>query len=669
MSLIWNEWKKNICNRLLWCAVIAAVVGNIWILYITDEIRLTQQGCDRELYRTTYELLEGHAADEAVAIAEEKSKAAFSGEQAASEYFTYQIILAELQQCRNYPDYLDKIRKEAEQHTQIAIFSENDSYSDRSMQKTVAAYSEMENQILPIGASRGILLITDTVFGDILILILLVLAGIVLIRRDRENGMIALYQSCRNGRKRLAAAKMVSMMIFAIGVTILVVGSSVLFGWLRYGLGDLNRPVQSVYGFDGCSMTMSVIQFLLLYLAAKILLYIMAALVLLVVMAQCDSTHGIYIAISVFLCVEILLYYGLRENSVFMAAKYLNIFAWMNTAHVFDMYRNIRIFHMPCDYRVLSLLLAGVVTVIALMQFVRAFCNRRGDFRKKNSDGKMLFEKGIGDHLAGNELYKIFIYNKNILMIVLAGILIWNMYVPIRSIYSTLDDVYYHMCICETEGPYTEEKKQYVEQMLEHPPEEKLSDWEHYQEGYERLEQRMNRISELENGVIFYERGYELLTGKNIKTELQNAILCIFLVILMVTAIWSVDCSTGMERLIATTVSSKKVECIKGVSALLIGGMTYLATHIPWNYNILHTYGADYLGVSANNLQHLSFMLDGISILGYAVCMHMIKFLVLCAVIFGIRFIARKNRSYLQALLVSTLSFLTPLIICWMIEV
>lgn len=254
-------------------------------------------------------------------------------------------------------------------------------------------------------------------------------------------------------------------------------------------------------------------------------------------------------------------------------------------------------------------------------------------------------------------------------VLLLRAILIRNVYVPISSIYSSMEDVYYHLCICEVEGSYTEEKHHYVEELFENPPQDKLENWDFYQLGYEKLIERMNHVSGLKNGVIFYERGYEQLTGQNRKMELFHAMLCMFLVIILITPIWSIDHTTGMERLIDTTCNGKKVERVKRWSALAIGAVVYLATYIPWNYNVLHAYGADYLGVSANNLQHLALLPDGITIFGFMVGIHIFRLIVLCAVIFGIRFISRKNRSYLQALMVSTITFLVPLFIAWILEV
>lgn len=92
----------------------------------------------------------------------------------------------------------------------------------------------------------------------------LAVCGIIL--KDREHGITFLLSSMPKGRSSLILSKLFAVSLFASFVAVMLFAENLVIGGALYGIGELQRPIQSVFGFYQCNLAVSVGEFLLLFL-------------------------------------------------------------------------------------------------------------------------------------------------------------------------------------------------------------------------------------------------------------------------------------------------------------------------------------------------------------------------------------------------------------------
>ena len=200
-----------------------------------------------------------------------------------------------------------------------------------------------------------------------------------------------------------------------------------------------------------------------------------------------------------------------------------------------------------------------------------------------------------------NELYKTLIYRKGVIILALCGLILAATYTPIKSIYGSIEDVYYKMALQKgTEGAYSPDKEQIMEQELDTI----LSgtnpniDVENWSKAYEKMRDNAEYAKKLQKGYLIYDRGYGLLTGQDVQTELLLGAECIIMTILAVFSIWSIEYTCHMDVIInASCKGQRKVMLTKMLIAMVMALIVFLGVHIPWICNVLKAYGTDYINM------------------------------------------------------------------------
>lgn len=271
-----------------------------------------------------------------------------------------------------------------------------------------------------------------------------------------------------------------------------------------------------------------------------------------------------------------------------------------------------------------------------------------------------------------NELYKTLIYRKGVIILALCGLILAATYTPIKSIYGSIEDVYYKMALQKgTEGAYSPDKEQIMEQELDTI----LSgtnpniDIENWSKAYEKMRDNAEYAKKLQKGYLIYDRGYGLLTGQDVQTELLLGAECIIMTILAVFSIWSIEYTCHMDVVInASCKGQRKVMLTKMLIAMVMALIVFLGVHIPWICNVLKAYGTDYINIPAANLHNLKYVPENISILQYIIIRTAVKYAALAGIVVLIRLIAKKTRSHMQTMVISAVLFVAPILIMIILE-
>ena len=109
----------------------------------------------------------------------------------------------------------------------------------------------------------------DFALTDVVAVFAMLLLATVLVRFERDTGLLALIRSTQAGRGKTALAKLAALALSLAPVLVLLYGVNLIYCHACYGLGPLSRSVQSVPALMRTTLSLSVGQYIGLFLLTK----------------------------------------------------------------------------------------------------------------------------------------------------------------------------------------------------------------------------------------------------------------------------------------------------------------------------------------------------------------------------------------------------------------
>ena len=218
---------------------------------------------DAEKYRQDAEKYCAMQVDDAIAAMEA------DGYQAGFRQTTSLKTTAE--HIRSYHAYLAGVHKNAEKMAHSSIFGKDkDSFTYRNIQQTDADFVALEGIEVEFGSDRAVETWIGFTASDILYLVVIIIT-VMAFFEDKKNGLCSVVRSCPKGRLQLALSRFF-ILIGVSAVFTLVINAGVLgTSFALYGGADgLGRTVQSMEAFKTCTLRVSILQWILIYLGAKV---------------------------------------------------------------------------------------------------------------------------------------------------------------------------------------------------------------------------------------------------------------------------------------------------------------------------------------------------------------------------------------------------------------
>ena len=263
------ELKKCLSFRVLWILLFCLLCINGYS-QITNAYNRYYTPSE---YNALYEQLDGMSLQEANAFVSAKIEAASPDSDADYNGYLYYDTLEIIEGLQNYPAYLESIQTNAENMTAVSIWGGTDTFSYRNIQKTPSAYTALAGTTLVLDTSLGVEDLLSSPLTDFLAVLLLFFCVCRIFLRDREQGILPLLYATPNGRLRLMSCKLGIAVLCAIGLILLFYGEIALISCNLYGLGDLSRPIQCIYGYETCNLPVSVGTYISIYLLFKMAAY------------------------------------------------------------------------------------------------------------------------------------------------------------------------------------------------------------------------------------------------------------------------------------------------------------------------------------------------------------------------------------------------------------
>ncbi len=680
MKIFLCEFKKIMSFRVFWIifACLLTVNGYIQIDRINDRYY------PPDSYRAFFEETKDMSLEEIQNYTSELLERQNNGEYIKFPMMLVYDMLELSKECENYPEYLKGIKEQTKNMSAVSIWGGKDTFSYRNIQKTPSAYEAIPFKPLPLATSFGLENTFKSPITDFMGIFLVFMAVCGIIMKDREQSMIPLLSSMPKGRTSLILSKLAVASVFASVIALLLFCENLIIGGALYGIGDLHRPIQSVFGFYQCNLAISVGEFLLLFFILKITSYLLFAMIFSLICTVSKNNFIIYgisggVYMAAFFC-----YKFVPQNSVFQLLHYWNPVKFTQTAEILGVYQNVNLFGYPVSLKITAILIiaAGIMLMISGCVFaVERLRNVQYRLVRFNAFHHKKFRvHGSFFYIC----YRSLILNKGIVL-VLAAVFASAMLSASFSRHYNNDDIYYENFTEQLSGEVTSETLNFLTEKEENYAEtekeiEKLQSLENvntyklnllYKElndrvAFERLKERVESIQANDgSGEIFYDTGYERLFGYDGNNEKIIILLfaMIFLVLLL-SPIAATDRKTDMIKIIFST-KCGKTGYFKNLFlySILCGIFAALLFTIPYIINILSSYGTQGLAAPIQSIQQFSNLSIPFSVGGFImlfIALHVIGSVIFTVVISAISSICKSPTT---VYIVNIALFVVPIIL------
>lgn len=558
--------------------------------------------------------------------------------------------------------------------TAVSIFADPNSFAYRNIIKTPSAYDRVRSVQPVFAPSNGVLLAAQNVPSDILMLFIIFTAVTVIFYKDRESGITGLIKPLRYGRTRLALAKTVTVFtvcLFTEGILFLM---NLWIGSVRYGLGDLSRPIQSLAGYLGCNLRITVSQFLALTFVYKLLALFICALIAQAFFIRLKNVTA-YLLLILIGGVETALYLLISGTSVLSVFKQINLAAFVNSSHLFVTYTNINLFSYPIN--LMGTTTVFIILLIAVFIFVTVKLYDTISISEIKKTHRRLFRHKAHKGLFGYTLYKEFVMHKGAIILIAAlAFQIYSAYNYTRP-YNTQDNFYrayssdaYNLSSAQEVYEYMIEEKEELRAGLEAAMSGQFYDNEYWtkRNAFERLVNQYNNAMKVLGGknlpgYMYYTTGYEDMFGVNgFRQDFVLGLVAILGICFAISPLIAYDNRARIGFLYTTKAGKRTYFTHNAMTAAIYAALISIAVYIPYYVQMLVAYGTVGIFEPVSAIAQYS-KLGGVSVFGYLILLTLFRIVSLIVFSELVLFVSYKSKSPTTATILMLAIFALPIVI------
>lgn len=689
MKLLTSEWRK------LWLS--PSFLGLAAALLFLNAILLCTRGTagdvSPKVWREVWQKLSSFPEEERAPRVQKQYEKMKGRIFTADEYERIQALRKLNRQAavlQSYEDWLEEIEERAKRQERISIFQREDPFSDRNARKTAEDFADLKG-VSPVLINSGGFLAGISFAGtDGMVLGLLFYMALFWFYREKEQGLTALLLPQARGRTPLAAARLLALFLGSICVNLSFWGENLLLSCLQYGAPVWRSPIQSVEGYENCVLKMTVGEYLMVFLACKILISFLIAQIFVFFCLRFRRSALIFLAAGLLMALPLALCQSGDGRFVF---QYINLIPLMQVNPIFQTYFNLNLFSWPVNRIPLSLGAVAVLTVFFLLADLYGFASQKlssvNSKRKRREKTLPGFPRG---GLLGQEVYKCLIMQKGLLMIMIFAALQGYLFFQAGE-YPGADEIYYRQYMEQLSGPVTDGKLAWLrkenarlrswEKTLEEGRRKyenrKMSEGEwnallqtvqdntRSSAAFSRVAARLTYLKEYgkntgENPGFVYETGYETLAGlgeDGYAKDMGQGIWLLAISLALCSGIFTVEFSKDMIRLLGGTVrgrmetADRKLLLLAALSMLL-----FLMAYLPDLIKIIQTYGLPKLHASCGAIPSMASF--PMKLWQYLVLLYLLRYLFYFCILLMIAALSIWLRNTGKTLAVGSLLFIFP---------
>ena len=143
------------------------------------------------------------------------------------------------------------------------------------------------------------------------------------------------------------------------------------------GLGNLNASLVSLASYSQSTLSITIKQFFFLFFTTKWLVASMIGFFMLMIAVLSSHRLSCFTIILVFLGIEGVCYQYIPANTRWQLLKYLNVFSFLETDNLYQIYRNLNIFQYPLSLQFLSFICMITLLCLGFIACVLAYTKKR----------------------------------------------------------------------------------------------------------------------------------------------------------------------------------------------------------------------------------------------------------------------------------------------------
>lgn len=543
------------------------------------------------------------------------------GDTLPREYTFLKTIVYEYDEAAGYDAFLDSIAQKAQQLSSISIFANSaDGYDLANIEATARAFEGMRGIPIQYYPQRGLVTALDFALTDVVAVFAMLLLATVLVRFERDTGLLALIRSARAGRCKTALAKLAALALSLAPVLVLLYGVNLIYCHACYGLGPLSRSVQSVPALMRTTLSLSVRQYIGLFLLTKWAAALAAGAWVMLAMLAAKRLFTGALAAGGFLALNLLVRSLVPATSRWNVLKYANLVSLLRTNEFLGRYHNLYWFGRPLALAVVT----AVTAVVCCTAFCALFClvftrGRLQAAQKLALRAPAPLRRFWARHARAGatpfstELFKLFYVGGAALILCLFGA--YQVYDAVQTeSYIDADEIYYRYYMQNMQGPLRaetlgwlkseSEKFQPLVQLQSALAAGSISQAEYsaLMMGYDSLQREMGtyqrvlaeaqRAAQLTRCQLVYGTGWLRLFDTADARDAADALAAALLCCVCFAGLFAMEKQTGMARVVcaAPLGRSYTVKCKLRAAALACGVLAALGV-LPRFWVALRDYG------------------------------------------------------------------------------
>ena len=533
------------------------------------------------------------------------------------EYRLFAQLVNEYDTVAGYTDFLDSVQTKANQLAGISIFQNDETgYDLKNIEVTAAVYADLGETAIDYYPQKGLYTAISYAFTDLILLASMLVLALLLVRQERDSGLLSLVRSLPGGRLQTALAKLGAFALSLLAVLALLYGVNLAYCAAAFGLGPLTRTIQSVPALMRCTMQITVGQYLFRFLLAKWAgAFVMGLWVMLAALVARRAAAGWAAALA-----GPLVMFGIRAaipaTSRLNVIKYANLASLLQTNELLGNYRNLYWFGSPIGLPLVEWTAAVVYGGALGFGFCWVFARAQLLSAAKRGFLLGLRHKTHATSIYKEEARKLLLLNGAAL--VLAAFAGFGIYQGVTAeSYIGPDEIYYAYYMKHISGPFTQESYDWLEQQGEEfapllegnsaasgVPYDVFSLRQKYIVYNQIINQNINYyLKEHPGAWLVYESGYRELFGFAGDADVQDTLLAGLACALCFSGLFSMERRGGMETILCTTPLGRKRTVrakllMSGVVAFVIAAGSCL----PHLIQVLRDYGLPVLFAPAMSI-------------------------------------------------------------------
>lgn len=675
-------------RSVLLIAVAAIITNCVAILHATNT--QNEYGYGYIEIQTAYDQLPSDGAD-CISYTKEKldalASADYCDELITSSPYQERILYTEIydrvSEAFYYEQDLNSRLAEAEIKLKLPQLFSPGTFGYRNIQSQIKNYSGLTRLQTSIESSVGVEAATSQHISDAIIAFLVLLFSLALMTMPKEENSFLLLKPMKNGRAKLLTSKLCALQIILFFAVVLVCGLNLLIGHFLFGLGDLSRSIQSLYGFSTSRFSISVGQYLILMVLYK---FVWASALGCLMMCLCSFARSSISAcafVIVVLIVETLCY---QSSPIWL--KYTNLIWISNSKWYFSNYYTLNFFGYPIDTQLVSFVVLGLIILVSCVFSYRRFVTEENVvYEKRNLRRKRTLP--LHTNLFRHEGYKLFIQQRGAILLI-AFLILQTAIVYLNDYYVNGYDRHYAQILAG--APSTESEEFLVEENARFNEineelvflAEQLGSGIIDSETYNYLSQSLAAQLQFEDSFRKAESQYWTVSGlvednPNIEfVEIQvyeqvfgtaskqdhtaNSIKLAALLAIGLSGIFSIEHISNVELLLQTSHRKRAINKHKIILSLLFAALSALFDFVPKFVFAGCRLGYSGLTASSKSLLFLGQSLDKLSIIQYMSGVVVLCILLSCVAALAVLFVSSKSKSRTTAILTSFLLLLLPIL-------